>query len=96
MNLDEGSGVGCDGIIGYHYRETIHSPSHHYNDNAIYYYLRLGVSAGDGRGEFRSQETSHIFPFNRGFYRLVPMEQLDIGLKRKPRFFSESWNNCLW
>ena len=69
MECDKGLGVGNDGSLVYWSQETIHYSSHHRNYNGISDGGSLEVSAGDVRGGFRSQETSHSSYWNCGVYR---------------------------
>ena len=57
-----------NGSLGYWYQYTGHYSSNHPNDDGISGDVNLGVSAGDGRRGFRSQDTSHSSSCNREFY----------------------------
>ena len=58
-----------DGSLGYWSQDTSHSPYHHCNNNDISNDESLGVSVGDIKRGFRSQETSHYSSRNCVVYR---------------------------
>ena len=61
------SGVG---IIEYWSQETSHSSSHHLNDDGVFNYEILEVSAGDGRRGHGSLENSKSYSHNCGVYHI--------------------------
>ena len=52
------------------YLENNHYPSHQCNGNVITDDESLGLSTGDGRGGYRSQDTIHYSSHNIGFYHI--------------------------
>ena len=68
MDRNEGLSIDGDGSIRYAYLETSHSSSHSINDGGISDGGVIWLYEGDGRGGFRSQETSFSSSCNLGFF----------------------------
>ena len=90
-----------DGSLVYWSQETIHFSARHLNEDGIYDGEIIGVSAGDGRRGFRSQEIIQYFSHNRRFYISGDRSGDDgrdvYSSQDKPIFLSKSWINssCL-